>query len=145
VSPTDTGDVLRRCSKNAKKSLIKAVFRKMKEATDSWLLFVIALLATWRLSHLLANEDGPADIIFKLRKNLVDSFFGKLMDCFGCVSLWVALPLALFVTTEPVEFVVAWLALSGGAMLLDRIRPEPEIIQTRIEPLEGEQPDDVLR
>lgn len=110
-----------------------------------WFALILAVLATWRLSHLLADEDGPGNVIFKLRKYLVNSFFGKLMDCFGCVSLWVALPLAFFVTTKPTELVVAWLALSGGAMLLERIRPEPEIIQMTADPIEGDHCDDVLR
>lgn len=107
--------------------------------------FLLALLATWRLSHLLANEDGPGAIIFRIRAHLGNSFFGALMDCFGCVSLWVALPLALFVTREPLEFVVVWLALSGGAMLLERLNPEPIAIEPTSEPTEGERSDGMLR
>jgi hypothetical protein len=110
-----------------------------------WFAFLLAVLATWRLSHLLASEDGPGDVVFHLRKYLANSFFGRLMDCFGCVSLWVAAPLALFVTTRPLEIFVAWLALSGGAMLLEGLRPEPAIVQQVQESLEGEQSDGVLR
>ncbi len=103
-----------------------------------WLTFFLALLATWRVSHLLAAEDGPADVIFHLRKYLAESFFARLMDCFGCVSLWVALPLALFVTREPLELIVCWLALSGGAMLLERLNPEPVTIEPSSDPTEGD-------
>jgi hypothetical protein len=50
---------------------------------------------------------------------------GKMMDCFYCLSVWVAVPLACFVTPGLVERGVAWLAVSGGACLLERIGREP--------------------
>ncbi len=81
---------------------------------NPWFTLTLAILATWRVSHLLASEDGPGDVIFHLRKSLDQSFFGRLMDCFGCISLWIAAPLAFFVTTRPLELFVVWLALSGG-------------------------------
>jgi hypothetical protein len=83
--------------------------------------FLIAVLATWRVTHLLANEDGPADIIFRLRRRLGDGFIGSLMDCFNCMSIWVAAPLGLFVSMHPLNWLVSWLALSGGACLLERL------------------------
>ena len=49
----------------------------------------LAILATWRVTHLLSSEDGPGDVIFHLRAKLGSSFAGKLMDCFYCLSLWV--------------------------------------------------------
>jgi len=85
-----------------------------------WLSFTLAVLATWRVTHLLASEDGPADLIVRLRAALGESFAGKLLDCFYCLSLWVAAPLALFVAREPVEWLFGWLAASGGACLLER-------------------------
>jgi hypothetical protein len=42
--------------------------------------FGISVLATWRLCHLLAEEDGPWDIIFRIRKQLGQGFFGSLLD-----------------------------------------------------------------
>lgn len=117
----------------------------MTETTISWFPFLLAVFATWRVSYLLASEDGPGDVVFHLRKSLAQSFFGRLMDCFGCISLWVAFPFAFFVTTQPLEFFVVWLALSGGAMLLERLRPQPMMVQPNPEPLEGDQSDGVLR
>jgi hypothetical protein len=103
------------------------------------------MLATWRVSHLLASEDGPGDVVFHLRNYLSDSFLGQLMDCFGCISLWVAAPFALFVTRQPIELIVAWLALSGGAMLLERLNPDAVAIKPTTEPTEGDQSDGLLR
>jgi hypothetical protein len=94
--------------------------------TDEFLThFLLAVLATWRVTHLLANEDGPADVIFRLRRRLGDGFIGSLMDCFNCMSLWVAAPLALFVSTNPLVWAVSWLALSGAACLLERLGGAP--------------------
>jgi hypothetical protein len=90
-------------------------------AAELLMHFLLAVLATWRVTHLLANEDGPADIIFRLRRRLGDGFIGSLMDCFNCMSIWVAAPLALFVSTNPLNWAVSWLALSGGACLLERL------------------------
>ena len=60
------------------------------------LRIVLAVLATWRVTHLLASEDGPADIIFRFRRLLGQSLVGKLMDCFNCLSLWIAAPGSFF-------------------------------------------------
>ena len=81
--------------------------------------FVLAVLAAWRVTHLLANEDGPADLIVKLRATLGDSFAGKLMDCFNCLSLWIAALAALFVTRAPLLWLLVWLAISGAACVLE--------------------------
>ena len=40
------------------------------------LSFVLAVLATWRVTHLLAHEDGPADLIFRFRRLLGQSLAG---------------------------------------------------------------------
>ena len=94
-----------------------------------WFKFLLAVLATWRVTHLLAREDGPADILVRLRKWLGDGLAGRLMDCFQCLSIWVAAPLALLVATRPLDWLLVWLALSGAACLLERIGQEPVVIQ----------------
>ncbi len=109
-----------------------------------WARLVLAVLATWRVTHLLAAEDGPADIIVLLRKRLGQGLLGQLMDCFNCLSLWIAAPVALFISRRPVEWLVAWLAISGGACLLERVGHDPVIIQPISQLTEGD-PDHVLR
>jgi len=99
---------------------------------------VLAVLATWRVTHLLASEDGPADIIVQFRKLLGQSLVGQLMDCFNCLSLWIAAPAALLISRQPLEWVFAWLAVSGGACLLERLGHDPVIIQPVSQPLEGD-------
>jgi hypothetical protein len=60
------------------------------------------------------------------------------MDCFNCLSLWIAAPAAFFVSSKPVAWFVTWLAVSGGACLLERLAREPMIIQPMSQPPEGE-------
>lgn len=85
------------------------------------LRFGLAALATWRVTHLLVNEDGPADAIVRMRETLGDSQMGAMMDCFHCASIWVALPFAFFAARKPAGRAAAWLALSGAACLIQNI------------------------
>ena len=82
--------------------------------------FVLCALAVWRLTHLIAAEDGPWDVIFKLRVRLGDSQAGRLMDCFYCLSLWLAMPFAFGLAGGFLEWLVIWLSLSGAASLLEQ-------------------------
>ena len=104
----------------------------------------MAVLAVWRVTHLVASEDGPADLIVRFRALLGRSIAGKLMDCFNCLSLWIAAPAALFVSHRPLEWLMSWLAISGGACLLERIGQEPVVIEPMSPPEEGDS-NDVLR
>ena len=98
----------------------------------------MAALAAWRVSHLLASEDGPGDIVARLRARLGDSVLGKLADCFGCLRVWIAIPLAFFVSEGALNLVVTWLALSGAAFLLERMSPEPVVIERLAETSTGD-------
>jgi hypothetical protein len=96
--------------------------------TPVW--FVIAALATWRITAVLHREK-IADFIRK--SNLIrgrfdaesnswdypDTLFGYLVSCFWCLSIWVA----LFCTALLFIFPYALLpfALSAVAIYLDRI------------------------
>ena len=82
--------------------------------------FLLAVLATWRVTHLITREDGPAEMIYRMRRRMGPGFWGQLMDCFLCFSLVVAAAMAFFVASRPVAWVVSWLAISGGACLLER-------------------------
>ena len=111
---------------------------------EFWARFAVASLATWRIAHLLAYEDGPGHLLVRLRAWLSHSFWGKLMDCFNCLSLWVALLFAPVVTFRLPEAALIWVALSGAACLLergtapaiqvDRLRAGPEESGDRQEP-----------
>jgi hypothetical protein len=84
------------------------------------LRFLLATLATWRVSHLLSAEDGPADLVIRLRERAGAGQLGALMDCFYCLSIWVAAPLALTVAARRRDLPIAWAAISGAACLLEQ-------------------------
>jgi len=51
--------------------------------------------------------------------------------CVNCLSVWISLPLAWFVGGSWIERVVAWWALSGAAVLMDRATRDPFEIETK--------------
>lgn len=88
-----------------------------------WLL--LGVLATWRVTHFLQAEDGPADVVVRFRTLLGDGVLGRLLDCFYCLSVWVALPSALWMGQSWQERTLLTLALSAGAILLERATVVP--------------------
>jgi hypothetical protein len=82
--------------------------------------FVLGTLCVWRVTHLFQAEDGPGDVFVKLRQLAGVGFFGKLLDCFYCLSVWIAVPFALMIGSNWKEWLYLWLALSSGAILLER-------------------------
>ena len=83
--------------------------------------FLLTVLATWRLSHLVAREDGPFDLVVRARARAGDGVVGRLMDCPYCLSLWTAVPFAWWIADDLTTGVALWLAISGGACLLERL------------------------
>jgi hypothetical protein len=94
--------------------------------------FLVVTLAVWRVTHLFWGEDGPGKILVRLRRIAGRGFWGQLMDCFYCLSLWVAAPFACVLGHSWIERGVLWLSLSAGAILLERAtnraaKPPPAI------------------
>ncbi len=88
-----------------------------------WLL--LGVLGVWRITHLLQAEDGPWRIVVRLRRFAGNTFWGELLDCFYCLSLWIAAPFALELGTGWRERLLLWPALSAAAILLERITVSP--------------------
>ena len=83
-----------------------------------WL--IISVLSVWRVTHLFVAEDGPWNLFARLRRWVGEGFFATLLDCFYCLSLWVSAPVAWFTGERLKERILLWLAISGGAILLER-------------------------
>lgn len=86
---------------------------------------LLCVLAVWRVTHLLWAEDGPGDVFVRLRRLAGTGFFARLLDCFYCLSLWVAAPFAFLAARDWAGRLVLWLGLSGGAILLERATSRP--------------------
>jgi len=116
----------------------------MSGDVDFWARLVLASLATWRLTHLLVREDGPAELIARVRTALDGSPWGRALGCFYCTSLWVAAPLSLWVSVRSADAWIAWLALSAAACLVERIGQPDVVVQPVAESNDGES-DGMLR
>ncbi len=107
-----------------------------------WL--VLGILGVWRIVHLLNAEDGPWQSVVKLRRLAGNGFWGELLDCFYCLSVWIAAPFAVFLGEGWKNQLLLWPALSGGAILLERLtfREEQHLPAVYTE---DQEEDDVLR
>lgn len=83
--------------------------------------YLILVVGVWRLTHLISAEDGPFDLIIKLRKLLGNSFFGKLMDCFYCLTIWIGLLSAWYAGNNLEEMIVLTLYYSGASIILEKL------------------------
>ena len=92
--------------------------------------FTFSALAVYRVAFLVAREDGPWGIFRWLRVSAKGSMAGRLVTCINCLSVWIALPLSLFVGNSWIEQAVAWWALSGAAVVIDRATRDPFEIES---------------
>ena len=83
--------------------------------------YIVLVIVVWRLTHLIGAEDGPFDLIFKLRKLCGNSFFGKLMDCFYCLSIWIGILAAVYVSRNWETIIMLALYYSGASILLEKL------------------------
>ncbi|HEV2500934.1 MAG TPA: hypothetical protein VGY31_15295 [Terriglobia bacterium] len=106
-----------------------------------WL--ALGTLGVWRLTHLLNAEDGPGDVLVRIRHWAGYGFWGSLLDCFYCLSLWISAPFAYMLGAGWKEKLLLWPALSGAAILLERMIPRGPAQQAIY--IEDEEENDVLR
>lgn len=89
----------------------------------SSLQFVIYCLATWRLSYLLVNEDGPYNMLGRIRENLES--YTTVLTCVWCSSIWIGMlaALATFHTNDiPILLIIPLtLAYSSVAIFITEI------------------------
>ncbi len=85
--------------------------------------FIVYGLATWRLASLLVREDGPWGIFRELRELALiqhdedgeiflipHTFFGEMLSCVLCASIWVAFFWVVFWMAWP------WMAIRVAIM-----------------------------
>lgn len=101
----------------------------------SFLEFVVLSLATWRVSHLVTQEDGPFDIFIIVREKIgriehdddgqvvmiPETFFGKLLSCVWCLSVWIATGFFIAYLIWPMSIFLAYpLAISALAITAEK-------------------------
>lgn len=87
----------------------------------TWDWIAASVFAVWRITHLLVAEDGPGDLVVKLRRAAGDSAVGRALDCFYCTSVWAALPFAYLCADDWAPRALLWPALSGAAIVVERL------------------------
>jgi len=97
------------------------------QAMTHFYALIVGILGIWRITHLLNAEDGPGKIFVRLRRLAAFGFWGELLDCFYCLSVWIALPFAWWLGHGWQQQLLLWPALSGSAILLDRITGGPTL------------------
>jgi len=90
-------------------------------------LFLLSL-ATWRLSRMVTEEDGPANVFRGMRERVGAedngvampwdelSSFGKIAQCPHCVSVWLAAALLLLRLISLPTYNLAVLSLFGSSV-----------------------------
>ena len=81
----------------------------------------LAVLCVWRFTHLFTAEDGPWDLIVRLRSAAGSGVLGRLIDCFYCLSLWISIPFACSIGGSWRERLLLWPALSAAAIFIERL------------------------
>jgi len=83
--------------------------------------YLLIMIAVWRLTHFFVAEDGPFDVIIRLRKALGSGFFNELISCFYCLSVWISLVAAILTGDCLKEMIMLTLFYSGSVILLERV------------------------
>ncbi len=91
-------------------------------------VFPLCALAVWRVAHLPARENGPWDLIERLRTALGSGIFGRLAGCFYGLSFLVSLLPAIWMSNSPVGSFIQWVVLSAWAFLVERATQWPRNI-----------------
>lgn len=92
---------------------------------DLWLWVLIAGLANYKAAHMLSQDgdDGPFDLFKKLRDKVgTETWYGKGLHCFSCVSFWGALVASLLLwPIVPVNhFLLIWGSVATVAYMVWR-------------------------
>ena len=91
---------------------------------------LIAALATWRLTTLLVNEDGPLDVLVKFRsligikwdaqsESYGTNFIAEAFTCVWCLSIWIGAVVAIFIAPTLIWYPAYALALSAAAIIIE--------------------------
>ena len=95
------------------------------------LAFVLSSFACFRLAELIAVDDGPGDIMIKVRAwfgayDLDDdgepkTSIGRGIICPYCIGIWLAFFLAFAVAPLDWRMLLWWFAIAGGQAFLQGI------------------------
>lgn len=90
---------------------------------------IILILATYKLSHLFAFEDGPFEVLDKFRKwsGVKVSEYGEMygtnqfsigLICMECNSIWIGIATTIFFMYSSMAIIILFPFAIGGAITL---------------------------
>ncbi len=83
--------------------------------------FLVAALATYRISFMIAQEDGPFDLFSKLRGMVGQrEWYGRGMHCTLCISFWISLLAACFISPSWIMVIPYGLGIAGAVLVAHR-------------------------
>lgn len=99
---------------------------------------IAATLAIYRIAFMVAREEGPFDVLERLRSwaynrlpakvgqnRVTPHWIARGLACPLCISWWLALPAALIVVAalgQPLALgLLLWPAIAGGALFLFQV------------------------
>jgi len=84
---------------------------------------VLMILAVYRLSRMIALEDGPFDPFSEIRGKIdpdMKTWIGRGLNCPLCIGFWVAL-----IVVALVDFsFLNWFSVAGGAAFLIKMESD---------------------
>lgn len=87
-------------------------------SVDFMISFAMSVLAVYRVSYMIAVEDGPFDLYVMLRARFNQAtWIGRGLVCPLCISFWLSAIPAIFM---PVPFVLNWLAIAGTCLIIHK-------------------------
>lgn len=86
------------------------------------LWIVLATLATYRLSRMIALEDGPMDVFSNMREAVGQAtWIGRGVHCVLCISFWLSwLVVLLLPLVSLPEYILAALGIAGGVVVIHK-------------------------
>lgn len=96
-----------------------------------WLRVILAILATYRVTQFIIQDDGPFDWVYILRDklgrydlgddNLPKTGIGRFIACYHCIAKWLAIPAGLAVLFPAIwsDIILVILGVAGAATILE--------------------------
>ena len=89
---------------------------------DFVVYFTLSVLAVYRVSYMIANEDGPLDVFVFIREKAGQkNWIGRGLNCVLCISVWLSvIPAVGFFRSSFETLVLYWFAIAGGVLVIHK-------------------------
>ena len=96
--------------------------------SDFVIYFALSVAAVYRVSHMIANEDGPFDVFVFIREKAGQSnWIGRGANCVLCISFWLSIIPAFamihnvgFFRSTSETLILYWLAIAGAVLIVHK-------------------------